>query len=88
MKTQVTFQAEQNFGQGSKAWIYFDASPDLPIEDLKVLAINSLKEDWNKENSIPRLIGSAKPCRPTVHVRELEDNQKKKNGITFKVVWR
>jgi hypothetical protein len=86
MKT--LFQVTENYGNGSEAYTYFETDKTDNVDELKSLAINSVKESYRKETEVPRLIGHAKPPYPTIYVSEYKDGKKVKNGIKFKTKWR
>lgn len=86
--SKINFQIEQNWGSGCKGWIYFEATENTPIEELKIIAINECKKDWERITSFPKLIGQHVPFRPTVSVFQYSNGKKVKNGIRFKTKWR
>lgn len=83
------FQIEQNYGGGSKAFVYFNANPELPIEKLKDLAYEELDKDWKKVCEGPRsFFGGHSVAKRTHLIKEMNGQRKKTNGISFKLKWR
>ncbi len=83
----MEFQIEQNYGNGSMGWIYFQTDEDKSVDELKSLAVKEMRKDW--ESIDPALYFSEpQPARPTIHVCEYKDGRKVKGGIRFKTKWR
>ena len=84
----VKFQIEENWGDGCKGFIYFDADKSTPVKELKEIAEYEAKKDWKKICEVPKLFGSHIPFRPTILVYEYADGKRVKGGISFKTKWR
>jgi hypothetical protein len=84
----VKFQIEENWGDGCKAFIYFNADKNAPIEKLKEIAENEAKKDWRKISQLPKILGLHTPFRPTILVSEYANGKRVKGGISFKTKWR
>jgi hypothetical protein len=84
----MEFQITQNYGGGTKGFIYFETDEVSPqIDFLKRLAIKAMNDDWESIN--PALYFSApEPPKPTIYVAEYKDGKKVKGGIQFKCKWR
>ena len=82
------FKVTQNYGKGTKAFLYFSVV-GVPLLDLvERIAIKKAKEDWKKVKSGPTFFSTPEKARPTIKVEEVIEGKKVKNGINFKCKWR
>lgn len=87
-RNTTEFRIEQSWGDKGRAYIYFTADKNTPIEKLKEMVKNEVTKDWRKMCQTPKILGTHIPCRPTVKVVEYDNGKKTKKGITFKIKWR
>jgi hypothetical protein len=85
----MEFQIEQNYGRGSKAWIYFTIVGVPNMDMLEKVAVKNVIDEWQYILDGPQLTFAAPSrCRPTIKVREHKDGKRVKGGIEFKTKWR
>jgi len=87
MGNVIEFQIEENWGHGCKGYIYFSTNKTTSIDDLKIIAKNEAKKDWERICEYPKLIGTHIPFRPTILVSEYANGKKVRGGIKFKTKW-
>lgn len=83
----MEFQVEQNWGDGTLGWIYFQANGNESIDQLKKMAKDEMIKYWKGLNPALYFAGP-RPARPTIKVAEYKDGKKVKNGIRFNTKWR
>lgn len=84
----MEFQIKESYGDGCYSWCYFKANGTETIDELKKLAVDTMREEYSKQ--IPSLYFSGQPPlpRPTIEVGEYAKCKLVKNGIRFKTKWR
>lgn len=85
----MEFQVEQNWGDGCKAWDYFETDPNASEQEIKQKAVETVMNDWikKKQSSIFSFIKPT-PCRPTLKIRQHKDGKRVRGGIKLTVKWR
>ena len=79
------FQVEQNYGQGSKGWVYFEIDESATDQEIMNQAVRAVRDDWDKQHTIPF---NLPPCRPKILINEYKDGKSVRGGIRLKTRWR
>jgi hypothetical protein len=84
------FQVEQNYGQGSKGWVYFEIDETATDQEIINKAVKAVKDDWDKQYKpkIPSILFNPQPCNPTILINEFKDGKSVRGGIRLKTRWR
>ena len=85
----MKFQIRQNYGQSTYGYLYFETE-ETELEKLERMAIDKVRNEWQATIGKYAILAPPNPCFPTVQVVEydMEKKQKKRNGISFKCLWR
>jgi hypothetical protein len=84
------FQVEQDYGQGSKGWVYFSIDESSTEQEIKKRAAQEVKMDWDKKYkpAIPSILFNPQRCRPTIVIKEYKDGKVVRGGLKLKTRWR
>lgn len=87
MENTKEFQITQSWGNGCKAWEYFEIDSGASLIEIEAKAINCIKEIWRKQKEYPSFSVPEK-CKKKIKISEYKDGDKVKGGIRITTKWR